>query len=103
MKRRITVKRFIAVSVLFVLAASCLVTPSVAKKRAKPVATKLFLHGATVVGENDSFFFYNEAFLPMDKAEPTGSSPSRAGSPTPSSGRTPIAPVTACSRSGRAR
>lgn len=46
-----------------------------AKKKAKPVATKLFLHGATVVGENDSFSLVNEAFLPMDTAEPTGSEP----------------------------
>lgn len=54
---------------------SCLVTPAVAKRAAKPVATKLFLHSATVVGENDSFSLYNEAFLPMDKAEPSGSEP----------------------------
>lgn len=46
-----------------------------AKKKPKPVATKLFLHGATVAGENDSFSLVNEAFLPMDATEPTGGEP----------------------------
>ena len=45
------------------------------KKKPKPVATTLYFHGATVVGENDSFSLYNEAFLPMDKTEPAGSEP----------------------------
>jgi hypothetical protein len=52
-----------------------MVAPAGAKKKAKPVATKLYLHGATVVGENDSFSLYNEAFLPMDKTAPTGTEP----------------------------
>jgi hypothetical protein len=45
-------------------------------KKAKPVATSLYLHGATpIVGENDSFSLVNEAFLPMDKNEPTAAEP----------------------------
>ena len=66
-------KRFLVLLVTVGLVASF--QPAYAKKKAKPVATKLFLHGATVVGENDSFTLVNEAFLPMDKTEPAGAEP----------------------------
>lgn len=67
-------KKFIALLAAGLIAAS-IAGPASAKKKVKPVATKLFLHGATVMGENDSFSLYNEAFLPMDKTEPSGSEP----------------------------
>jgi hypothetical protein len=61
---------------LAVISLLAVVQPAQAKKKAKPVATQLFLHGATpVVGENDSFSLVNEAFLPMDKNAPTGTEP----------------------------
>jgi hypothetical protein len=46
-----------------------------AGKKAKPVSTKLFLHGATVIGENDSFSLVAEGYLPMDATEPAGAEP----------------------------
>jgi hypothetical protein len=45
------------------------------KKKAKPVATKLFLHGASPIGESDSFSVVADTYLPMDKTEPAGSEP----------------------------
>lgn len=62
--------------VLAVLAA-VLLTPLAASagKKAKPVATKLFFHGDTVIGENDSIAVVNDVFLPMDATEPTGAEP----------------------------
>lgn len=67
-------KKMIPILAVALIVAS-ITAPAMAKKKAKPVATKLFLHGATVVGENDSFSLANEAFLPMDKTEPTGAEP----------------------------
>jgi hypothetical protein len=65
--------------IVSVLAASALLTaafvsPALSAK-AKPVATKLFLHGATVIGENDSFSLVAEGYLPMDATEPAGAEP----------------------------
>jgi hypothetical protein len=67
-------------TVVLVLASMLLVSGLVApvsaakkKKKAKPVATKLFLHGDSAVGENDSFSAVAEAYLPMDSTEPSGS------------------------------
>lgn len=67
-------------TIVFVLASILLVSGLVApvsaakkKKKAKPVATKLFLHGDTAVGENDSFSVVADTYLPMDASEPDGS------------------------------
>lgn len=63
-------------ALLAVVSLFAVVQPAQAKKKAKPVATSLYLHGATpIVGENDSFSLVNEAFLPMDKTEPSASAP----------------------------
>ena len=64
------------------LAATALVVgafaaPAIAKKKAKPVNTKLFLHGSTVIGENDSFSLVAEGYLPMDPSEPSAEAKSR--------------------------
>lgn len=46
-----------------------------AGKKAKPVPTKLFFHGDTVIGENDSIAVVNDVFLSMDSTEPSGAEP----------------------------
>ena len=68
--------------IVSVLAATAVVmgafaVPAVAKKKAKPVTTKLFLHGSTVVGENDSFSLVAEGYLPMSTEEPSADLKSR--------------------------
>lgn len=68
-------KRIYVLLMIVGLIVGSVTTAEAGKKKPKPVATALYLHGATVVGENDSFFLYNEAFLPMDKTEPAGSEP----------------------------
>ena len=68
-------KRAFAILVAGVLVAS-FAGPAVAgKKKAKPAPVKMFLHGATAVGEADSFSLVAEGFLPMDTTEPSGSEP----------------------------
>ena len=49
--------------------------PAAAKKKAKPVATKLFLHGDGPVGESQSVPVVSDAMLPMDATEPAGAEP----------------------------
>lgn len=56
------------------LLVAALAGPATAKK-AKPVATKLFLHGASAFGENDSFSLLAEGYLPMDTTEPAAGQP----------------------------
>jgi hypothetical protein len=68
-------KKLVGGLVLSALLFTALTTPVLGKRKAKPVATKLFLHGETVVGENDSFSLLAEGYLPMDSTEPTGSEP----------------------------
>lgn len=68
--------------IVSVLAATAVVmgafaVPAAAKKKAKPVATKLYLHGSTVVGENDSFSLVAEGYLPMSTEEPSADLKSR--------------------------
>lgn len=62
---------------ILAVAAGLLVAPvsASAGKKAKPVPTKLFLHGATALGENDSMAIVNDVFLPMDPTEPAGAEP----------------------------
>ena len=72
----ITVKKIIAIGMALGLLGAALTGPAMAKK-AKPVKTKLFLHGSTVIGENDSFSLVAEGYLPMDKNEPSGDLKSR--------------------------
>ena len=66
----------IAVLLTSVLAVAALAgTPVAAKKKAKPVTTKLFFHGGAPVGESESFSAVADAYLPMDATEPAGSEP----------------------------
>ena len=67
-------KRSIAIALALGLVTAGFTSAEAAKKR-KPVKTTLYLHGETVVGENDSFTAINDRFLPMDAKEPTGSEP----------------------------
>lgn len=63
-------KKLLVLTVLAVLLAPLSAS---AGKKVKPVPTKLFLHGASAVGENDSFASVAEGYLPMDSTEPSGS------------------------------
>jgi hypothetical protein len=70
------VKKTVGVAVIALcLCVGSLGAPVAAKKAKKPVTTKLYLHGDTVLGENDSFTAINDQFLKMDAKEPTGSEP----------------------------
>src|SRR5688572_7942877 len=69
-------KKVIAIGLAVGLLGAALAGPAMAKK-AKPVPTKLFLHGSTVIGENDSFSLVAEGYLPMDKNEPSAEMKSR--------------------------
>lgn len=56
------------------LLASSFVSPATAgkKKKAKPVATTLFLHGTEKFGEMESFSLVADGYLKMDTKAPTG-------------------------------
>ncbi|MGH2757404.1 MAG: hypothetical protein ACRDI3_06415 [Actinomycetota bacterium] len=66
-------KRTVILTLLFGLAFGALTSAEAAKK--KPVKTTLYLHGDTILGENDSFTLINDQFLTMDAKKPTGSEP----------------------------
>lgn len=56
------------------LLASSFVSPATAgKKKARPVATTLFLHGTEKFGEMESFSLLADAYLKMDTKAPAGS------------------------------
>jgi hypothetical protein len=61
------------------LVAGAFVAPAVAKKKAKPVATTLYMHGTQVIGEAESSPQVADAPLPMDATEPTGAEPKSHG------------------------
>lgn len=61
------------------LVAGAFVAPAVAGKKAKPVATTLYMHGTQVVGELDSSPQVADAPLPMDPNEPAGAEPKSHG------------------------
>lgn len=79
--KRCAMKKILTLVMVLGLVAGAVAGPATAgkkkKKKAKPVATTLYLHGATVVGENDSFFNVAEGYLPMDPAKPSGETKSR--------------------------
>ena len=56
------------------LLAGALTAPALGKK-AKPVTTTLYFHGASAAGEADSFPIANDVNLKMDPQEPEGSEP----------------------------
>ncbi|MFN2595191.1 MAG: hypothetical protein ABR579_09930 [Actinomycetota bacterium] len=56
------------------LIAGALAIPAQAKK-AKPVATTLYMHGPSQAGELDADGVVNPGYLPMDSTKPTGSAP----------------------------
>ena len=61
------------------LVAGALVAPAVAKKKAKPVKTTLYMHGTQVIGELESTPQVADAPLPMDPTEPSGAEPKSKG------------------------
>lgn len=50
-------------------------TAASAKRRAKPVATKLFLHGETPLGETSGIPVASDVYNTMDPTEPAGAEP----------------------------
>ena len=67
--------RKVLIAVLSVgLLAGALTVPALGKK-AKPVTTTLYFHGASAAGEADSFPIANDINLKMDPQEPEGSEP----------------------------
>lgn len=67
-------RKTLAVALVVGLMTGALVGPAEAgkKKKAKPVATTLFLHGTEKFGEMESFSFLADAYLKMDPTAPTG-------------------------------
>jgi hypothetical protein len=61
------------------LVAGSLVAPALAKKKAKPVTTTLYMHGGEIVGELESTPLVADAPLSMDPTEPTGAEPKSHG------------------------
>lgn len=61
------------------LVAGSLVAPALAKKKAKPVTTTLYMHGSEVVGELESTPLVADNPLSMDPSEPTGAEPKSHG------------------------
>ena len=68
-------KRILVLLMIVGLVVGAVATAEAGKKKPKPVATALYLHGATVVGENDSMAQVNDVYLPMDATEPSGAEP----------------------------
>ena len=66
-------KRILVSVVVLAISWGALASAEAAKKKA--VKTTLYLHGETVLGENDSFPAVNDQFLTMDAKEPTGAEP----------------------------
>ena len=68
-------KKIVILLAIVGLVGSMLAAPATAakKKKAKPVATTLFFHGTSQVGEEDSFPNVNDAYLKMDATEPASS------------------------------
>jgi hypothetical protein len=60
------------------LVVGALAAPAAAKK-AKPVATTLYMHGDSLIGEADSSPIVADAPLTMDPTEPTGAEPKSHG------------------------
>lgn len=69
-----TVKKLLILGLAVGLVASSFVAPAAAgkKKKAKPVATTLFLHGTERFGETESFSFVADAYLKLDAQAPKG-------------------------------
>lgn len=61
------------------LLAGSLAVPALAKKKAKPVLTTLYMHGTEVVGEAESSPQVADQPLKMDTTEPTGTEPKSHG------------------------
>lgn len=67
-------RKMVAVALSLGLLGGALVAPAEAakKKKAKPVATTLFLHGTEKYGEMESFSLLADAYLKMDSQAPKG-------------------------------
>ncbi|MDQ3964559.1 MAG: hypothetical protein M3277_11720 [Actinomycetota bacterium] len=68
-------KRLLVLMMVTGLVFGSIAAAEAGKRKAKPVLTTLFLHGDTLLGENDSMTLVNDVFLKMDAKEPTGSEP----------------------------
>src|ERR671915_2178376 len=72
--------RNIAAVVASVALVAAALIPSIAQAaKPKPVKTTLYFHGATPLGESESFPGVADAYLPMDAKEPTGAEPKSKG------------------------
>lgn len=67
-------KKLLTMGLVLGVLVSSLIVPATAakKKKAKPVATTLYLHGAEAAGELESFPGVADGYLPMDAKEPEG-------------------------------
>lgn len=71
-------KKTFTLIVLAALVATTVAMPAVAKKKAKPVATSLYLHGTQPAGELESFVpVVHENLLEMDASLPTSNEKSK--------------------------
>ena len=98
-------KRFLTILLVLGLVASVFAVPAGAKKKAKPVATTLFFHGHSPVGEPDGLdgalagAVTGTGYATMDTAEPSGPAPksmtvvSYVGGPNTSCGGSFLSPV----------
>lgn len=71
-------KKFLTILLTVGLVASAFVAPATAakKKKAKPVATTLYLHGNEVIGEVENYpFVATGSYFKMDPTEPTAAEP----------------------------
>ncbi len=69
-------KKTLLVALSVALIGAAIAAPASAKKtKAKPVATTLYFHGASQLGEMDSDGVVNTGYLPMDVTKPTDSAP----------------------------
>lgn len=100
-------KRFLTILLVVGLVASAFVAPATAakKKKAKPVATALYFHGHTAIGEADALdgalggAATGTGYPKMDTTEPTGQPPksmvvvSYVGGPNTTCAGSPLAPA----------
>lgn len=99
-------RKIVSVLALTGVVVAAFAVPALGKKKAKPVATKLFLHGSTAIGENDSFSLLAEGYLPMDASDPSAELKSRSitnyiGGPNPECAGNNLFPVWSGAVSGQ--
>ena len=68
-------KRFMSVLLMFGLLVGATSSVAVAKKKAKPVKTTFYLHGAEPLGEVDTANNFGASYTKMDSTEPSDPAP----------------------------